>query len=163
MRGCMSRWHCLLILHTWPTAVSTDAWDTLQMQRNSPLTCFLALLWIKSFKLGSKLFRSQHFRIIVKDFSEFSRVLLFMKLSLSLIKHRAMKTCWGVNMQLYAFLRSTLHGSECSASRPDRFSQGQTVSNTYWMGGGVDPIASLDAVKRKIFSPAGNRTPIPPW
>jgi hypothetical protein len=43
------------------------------------------------------------------------------KLSLCLTKYHAMKTYWGVEVQLHAFLISALDGGEWSASRTGRF------------------------------------------
>jgi len=40
----------------------------------------------------------------------------------NVIKNQAMMTYRGMDVQLHAFLNSTLDGNECSASRPDRFS-----------------------------------------
>jgi hypothetical protein len=86
------------------------------------------------------------------------------KLSLCLTKHHAMKTYWGMEVQLHAFLTSALDGSEWSASRPDRFTPRKRVPGTHWTGGWVGPRAVLDAVmKKKILSPrrvSNPRTPI---
>jgi hypothetical protein len=43
------------------------------------------------------------------------------KLSLRLTKHHAMKTYWGVEVYLHAFLTLELNGGEWSASLPGRF------------------------------------------
>jgi hypothetical protein len=76
------------------------------------------------------------------------------KLSLCLTKHHAMKTYWGVEVQLHAFLTSALDGGEWSASRPGRFTPREKAPFTHWIGGSVGPRADLDAVvKRKISSP----------
>jgi hypothetical protein len=81
------------------------------------------------------------------------------KLSLCLAKHHAMKTYWGLEVQLHAFLTSALKGDEWSASRPGRLTTGVRAPGNHWTGGWVDTRASLDAVaKRKnpIIAPAGN-------
>jgi hypothetical protein len=53
-----------------------------------------------------------------------------------------------------AFLISALYGGERSASRSSRFTPRERAAGTHWMGGWVDPRASLDAVvKRKIPGP----------
>jgi hypothetical protein len=50
-------------------------------------------------------------------------------------------------------------GGEWSASLPGRLTPRERTPATHWIGGWVDPRAVLDAVvKRKIPSPAGNRT-----
>jgi hypothetical protein len=69
-----------------------------------------------------------------------------------------MKMYWGMKVQLHA-LTSALEGGERSASLPGRFTPRERVPGTPWIGGCVGPRAVLDAVvKRKIPSPAGNRT-----
>jgi hypothetical protein len=69
----------------------------------------------------------------------------------------------GVEVQHHAFLTSTLEGGECSASRPGRFTPGETSPRTHWIEGWVGPRAGQDAVeKRKIPSPcreSNSRTP----
>jgi hypothetical protein len=47
------------------------------------------------------------------------------KLSLCLTKHHAMKTYWGVEVQLHTFFTSALGGGERSASRPGHFTAGK--------------------------------------
>jgi hypothetical protein len=75
------------------------------------------------------------------------------KLSLCLTKHHAMKTYWGVEVQLHA-LTSALDGGEWLASRPGRFTPRERAPGTHWIGGWVGPRAILDTVvKRKIPSP----------
>jgi len=56
------------------------------------------------------------------------------KLSLCLTKCHAMKTYWGEEVQLHAFLPSALHGGERSASRSGRF-----TPVTHYTGGWVGP------------------------
>jgi hypothetical protein len=85
-------------------------------------------------------------------------------LSLCLTKPHAMKTHWGVEIQLHGFLTSNLEGGEWSASRPGRFIPRERAPGAHWIGGWVGPRAVLDAVvKRKIPSPhreSNPRTPI---
>jgi hypothetical protein len=58
-------------------------------------------------------------------------------------------------------LTLALDGSELSASRPGRFTPREGAPGTHSVGGWVGPRDGLDMVsKRKIPSPAGNRTPI---
>jgi hypothetical protein len=62
-----------------------------------------------------------------------------------------MKTYWGVELQLHAFLTSSLDGVEWSASRPGRFFPRERTPGTHWIGGYVGPRAGLDTVvTRKI-------------
>jgi hypothetical protein len=64
------------------------------------------------------------------------------KLSLHFVKHHAMKTYRGVEVQLHAFLTWALDGSEWSSSRRGPFI----------------PRAGLDTVaKKKVPKSAGNR------
>jgi hypothetical protein len=57
-------------------------------------------------------------------------------------------------------LTSALDGSECSASRPGRFTPRERASGTHWVGGWVGLRAVLDAVvKRKIPSPHQESNP----
>jgi hypothetical protein len=56
-------------------------------------------------------------------------------------------------------LTSAPDGGEWSGSRPGRFTPRERAPGTPRIGGWVGPRAGLDAVvKRKIPSPAGNRT-----
>jgi hypothetical protein len=75
-----------------------------------------------------------------------------------------MKTYWGVEVYLHAFLTSAQDGGEWSASRPGRFIPRGSAPDTHWIAGWVDPRAVLDTVlKRKIPSPHREwnpRTPI---
>jgi hypothetical protein len=62
-------------------------------------------------------------------------------------------------------LTSALDGGEWSASGPSRFTPGERVHSTHWIGGWVGPRAVLDAVvkRKKIPSPrrkSNPRTPI---
>jgi hypothetical protein len=64
-----------------------------------------------------------------------------------------MKTYWGVEIYLHAFLTSALDGGEWSASRPGRFTSRERAPGTHWIGGWVGLRAVLDAVmNRKIPS-----------
>jgi hypothetical protein len=74
-----------------------------------------------------------------------------------------MKTYWGMEVYLQAFLVSVLDGEECSASLPDRFTPEVRVPISHWIGGRVGPTAGLDAVAKRenpIIAPAGNWTPV---
>jgi hypothetical protein len=82
------------------------------------------------------------------------------KLSLPLTKYQAMKTCRRVEVQLHAFLTSSLDGGEWSASWPDRFTSMKRVFGTHLIGGWVGPKVGLDAgVKRKKFLPCRGSNP----
>jgi hypothetical protein len=50
-----------------------------------------------------------------------------------LFKHHAIKTYWGVEVELHAFLTSTLDESEWLASPPGRFIPREGVSGTHWL------------------------------
>jgi hypothetical protein len=85
------------------------------------------------------------------------------KLSLCLTKHHAMEAYWGMEVELHAFFDLDIKlevGSQLQALAalpppPPR----ERASVTHWIGGLVGPRAVLDVVvKRKIPSPAGNRT-----
>jgi len=54
---------------------------------------------------------------------------------LFLTEHLDMKAYWGVEVQRQAFLTSTLERGEWSASRPGRFTPGETAAGTHWIGG----------------------------
>jgi hypothetical protein len=71
-----------------------------------------------------------------------------------------MKTYWGMEIYLHAFLTSALDGGEWWASRPVRFTPKKRALGTHWIGGWADPSAGLDAVvKRKIPSPCRDSKP----
>jgi hypothetical protein len=56
-------------------------------------------------------------------------------------------------------LTPALDGGALSASRPERFTSRERAPGSDWIGSWVGPRAVLGAVvKRKIPSPAGNRT-----
>jgi hypothetical protein len=48
-------------------------------------------------------------------------------------------------------LTSALVGGEWSASRPYRFTPGESATGTHWIGGWVDPRAGLDDVEKIKF------------
>jgi hypothetical protein len=52
---------------------------------------------------------------------------------------------------MHIFLTTALAGGEWSASRPDRFAPGETAPNTHWIGGWMDPKASLGDVEERKF------------
>jgi hypothetical protein len=57
---------------------------------------------------------------------------------------------------MHVFLTSALVGGEWSASRPGRFTPGESAPVTHWIEGWVDPRTGLDDVERKqIFSLPG--------
>jgi hypothetical protein len=92
----------------------------------------------------------------------FVKCYLWSQLSLYLTKHHAMKTYWGVEVYLHAFLTSALDGGEWSASRPGHFTPKERAPGTHWIGSLVGPRASLDAmVRRKIPSPYQDSDPYP--
>jgi hypothetical protein len=65
-----------------------------------------------------------------------------------------MKTYWGMEVYLHAFLTSVLDGDEWSASGSGRFIRRERAPDTHWIGGWVGFRAVLDTVvKRKIPSP----------
>jgi hypothetical protein len=75
------------------------------------------------------------------------------KMSLCLTKHHAMKTYWGVEVQLHEFLITALNWGAWSASRSDRFT---TV--THWTGGCMGHRENLSAAAERKYStipPAG--------
>jgi hypothetical protein len=45
------------------------------------------------------------------------------------------------------FFTPALHGGEWSTSRPGRFTPGERVPGTHWIGGLVGPRAGLDVVE----------------
>jgi hypothetical protein len=61
-----------------------------------------------------------------------------------------------VEVQIHTFFNSALVGDESSASRPGCFTPRGEKPNSHWIGGLMDPIASLDDVeKRKILTLPG--------
>jgi hypothetical protein len=88
---------------------------------------------------------------------------LSVKLSLCLTKHHAVKTYWGVEVQRHTFLTAALEGDEWSDSRPGRFTPGERVPSSHWIGSWGGTRAGLDGVvKRQIPSPRRESTPPPP-
>jgi hypothetical protein len=53
--------------------------------------------------------------------------------------------------RFHIFLTSALAGGEWSASRPGRFTPGERVPGTRWIGGWVDRRASLDNLEKGKF------------
>jgi hypothetical protein len=67
------------------------------------------------------------------------------------MKHYVMKAYGGVDVLIHIFLASALSGGEWSASLTVRFTPGERAPGTHWIGGWVDPRASLnDVEKRKL-------------
>jgi hypothetical protein len=60
-----------------------------------------------------------------------------------------MKTYWGVEVKLHAFLTSALDGDEWSASRPGRFTPRERVPSTHWIGGWVSHFTHTDPYPSK--------------
>jgi hypothetical protein len=58
------------------------------------------------------------------------------------------------------FFTFELAGGEWSASGPGRFTPGERVPSTHWIGGLVDPRAGLDDVENRN-GPTGTRTATP--
>jgi hypothetical protein len=58
-----------------------------------------------------------------------------------------MKAYGGVHVYIHIFSTSALVGGEWSASRPGRFTHGERVPGTHWIGGWVNPKAGLDDVE----------------
>jgi hypothetical protein len=62
-----------------------------------------------------------------------------------------MKAHGKVDVYIHTFLTSALAGGKWSASRPGRFTPGETAAGTHWIGGWVGPRAGLDDVKKRKF------------
>jgi hypothetical protein len=62
-----------------------------------------------------------------------------------------MKAYGRVDVQFHIFLTSALVGGEWSVSRPRRFTPRERAPGTHWLGGWMDPRASLDDVERRKF------------
>jgi hypothetical protein len=62
-----------------------------------------------------------------------------------------MKVYGGVKIQIHIVLTSALVGGEWSASRSCHFTSGERATGTHWIGGWVDPRASLDDVEKRKF------------
>jgi len=85
------------------------------------------------------------------------------KLSLCLTKHYVMKTYWRSGGIASPILNLGTSWRSVSASRPDRFTSGESTPGTHRIGSWVGPRAGLDAMaKRKIpiIAPAGNWTQV---
>jgi hypothetical protein len=66
----------------------------------------------------------------------------------------------GVVVYLYVFLTSALAGGEWSASSSYRFTNGERVPRTHWIGGLMGPRAGLDDMeKRKRLTLPGLELP----
>jgi hypothetical protein len=97
-------------------------------------------------------------RSLIRKYHQFHIVKVKkVKLSLCLIKHHVMKTYWGVEVYLHAFLNSALHGGELPASRTGRFTpriRAPPPHGTQRREGCVGPRADLDAAttRKKITS-----------
>jgi hypothetical protein len=73
-----------------------------------------------------------------------------------------MKAYGRVDVYIHIFLTSALAGGEWSASRPCRFTPGESSPGIHWIGGWVDPRADLDDMeKRKFLTLPGLGTPTP--
>jgi hypothetical protein len=57
----------------------------------------------------------------------------------------------GVDVEIHIYFTSALAGGEWSASRPGRFTPGERVPCTHWIGGWVDPRAGLDNMENRKF------------
>jgi hypothetical protein len=56
-----------------------------------------------------------------------------------------------MDVWIYMLFTSALLGDEWSASRPGSFTRGERAPITHWIGGLVDPMASLDGVEKRKF------------
>jgi hypothetical protein len=82
------------------------------------------------------------------------------KIKVALTERHAMKTYWGVEVQLHAFSTLVMYVGEWSASGPGGFSPREITPGTHWIGGWVGLRAGLDAVvKRKFPSPCWDWNP----
>jgi hypothetical protein len=59
-----------------------------------------------------------------------------------------MKEYGGVGVEIHTFLTSALVGGQWSASRPGRFTSGESAPGTHSIGGWVDPRAGLDDMEK---------------
>jgi hypothetical protein len=74
-----------------------------------------------------------------------------------------MKTNWGSDVYLHAYLTLASDGGEWSASRLGRFTPRERAPGTHWIGGCVGPRVGQDTVtKRKIPSPRRESNPDSP-
>jgi hypothetical protein len=56
-----------------------------------------------------------------------------------------------MDVEIHIFLTSALFGGEWLTSRPGRFTPGERVPGTHWVGGWVDPRTGLDDVEKRKF------------
>jgi hypothetical protein len=56
-----------------------------------------------------------------------------------------------VDVYIHIFLTSALVGGEWSTSRPGRFTLGERVHGTHWIGGWVDLRVGLDDLEKRKF------------
>jgi hypothetical protein len=67
-----------------------------------------------------------------------------------------MKAYGGMDVQIYIFLTLALVGGEWSVSSPSRFTPGERVPATHWIGGWVEPRAGQNDMKMwKFLTPPG--------
>jgi hypothetical protein len=64
-----------------------------------------------------------------------------------------MKTHRGVDVYIHIFFTSALFAGEWSASRPCRFTPGETAPGTHWIRGWVGPRTGMDDVEKKNSLP----------
>jgi hypothetical protein len=62
-----------------------------------------------------------------------------------------MKAYGGVNVYIHIFLTLALAGGEWSASHPCCLTSRERAPSNHWIGGWVDPRASLDDVEKRKF------------
>jgi hypothetical protein len=62
-----------------------------------------------------------------------------------------MKKQRGVHILAHIFLTSSLHGGVWSASSDSRYTLGERVPGTYWIGGKVGPKAGLEDMEKQTF------------
>jgi hypothetical protein len=62
-----------------------------------------------------------------------------------------MKAYVGVDVYIHIFLTSALVGGEWSASRPGRFTPGESAPGTHWIGGWVNLRAGQDDLEKRRF------------
>jgi hypothetical protein len=80
--------------------------------------------------------------------------LIMWKLKLSLrSSHKALhhKGVREVDVYIQIFLNSALVETECSATRPGRFTPGERAPSTHWMGGWLGLRTGLDDVEKRKF------------
>lgn len=66
-----------------------------------------------------------------------------------LIKHHTTKAQAGLKVQFHAFLNSELDGDEWSASRPGRFTLGESISISHSKGGCMSLRIGMDRFEGK--------------